>query len=109
MLVFMSRRNPKNNLAREPQKTARVLSARALGRPGENRWIVHEEANGPLIRWEGGWAQLNLIEESGGYVRPETNRNISRLVYEHAPIHAVEIWRNPPNGESHVRIFAEIK
>ncbi len=105
----VARRNDKNNIAKDPQKTARVLSARALGRHGEGRWIVHEESNAPAAIWENGTAQLNLIGESKGYVRPETHRTIQRLVYDEAPVHHVEIWRNPPSGESHVRIFDAIK
>ena len=92
----------------DPQKTARVLTARDLGKPGMGRWIVQDAADGAPISWLDGLARPSLIAESPGYVRPEVQRSILRRDYDLAPTHHVEIWRDPPSGGFHVRIFDEI-
>ncbi len=104
----MVKRNDKDKLVRDPQKTARVLSGEALGwgRPG--RWIIHEPAGGSPVASSGGTAQMELLRESPGYVRAETARPVIGVAYDRAPVHHVEIWRDPPSGGFHVRIFDTI-
>jgi hypothetical protein len=105
----MGIKSAKNAIVRDPQQSARILTAKALGRVGEGRWVIRDEAGGAPIRWENGLAISSLIGESSGYVKPDPARSISQFVYDQAPIHRVEIWRLPQDGEYHVRIFDEIK
>lgn len=105
----MGIKSNKNAIVRDPQQSAKILTAKALSRAGEGRWIVQDEAGGAPIKWEHGLAAPRLIGESSGYVRPDPARSIPQFLYDQAPTHRVEIWRAPLNGEFHVRIFDEIK
>jgi hypothetical protein len=105
----MSKRNDKNAISMDPQKTARILTAGDLGRSGMGRWIIQDTRNSAPITWLDGVAHPSLIAESDGYVRPESHHSVFKRDYDRAPTHRVEIWHNPPSGEFHVRIFDEIK
>ena len=104
----MSKRNDKNSISMDPQQTARILTAGALGKSGIGRWIVQDGEDGTPLLWHDGIAQPTLIAETDGYVRPELNRIVQRA-YDQAPTHRVEIWRDPPSGGFHVRIFDPIE
>ena len=104
----MSKRNDKNAISMDPQKTGRILGAREVGKPGLGRWVVQDGAGSTPPAGINGVAQPTLIAESDGYVRPEVNRTILQRDYDQAPIHRVEIWRHPPSGGFHVRIFDAI-
>ena len=104
----MSKRNDKNAISMDPQKTAKIFTSREIGKPGIGRWAVQEIVDGAPMSWLDGIARPSLIAESEGYVRPETWRSMVRRDYDQAPTHRVEIWRDPPSGGFHVRIFDEI-
>ena len=101
----MNKRNAKNAISMDPQRTARIFTARELGKGGMGRWAVQDPVDGAPIAWLDGVARPSLIAESSGYVLPESHQRIIRDDYDRAPTHRVEIWRDPPSGGFHVRIF----
>jgi hypothetical protein len=105
----MRKASDKNAISMAPQKVARVFTARELGKPGIGRWIEQDTADGAPPSMVDGTVRPFLIAESDSYVRPELYRGLLQRDYDHAPIHRVEIWRHPPSGGFHVRIFDEIK
>ena len=56
----MNKRNAKNAISMDPQKAARIFTARSLGKGGVGRWAVQDPSDGAPITWVDGFARPGL-------------------------------------------------